>query len=354
MNTKQLIAACAAETEERSRLKKENPTPSYALESGHKLYTFEDVEPFYDSITWAWESWIPNGFLSMLVGTQGMGKSIFLLQLVGCFTNGWGWPDGTPFTGTQGNVLWVEGEDSERLNLERMRAWDIDTSRIILLQTVLGEAFDVSNETHVAILNETVAREDIVFMAVDSLSGVHNANESDMEMKEVIRTFVVPVKENDKPGIVTHHLRKPKIGEPDVVTLDRVRGSGGITQLSRSVIGLDAPDGTQPKWKRFCSLKHNLCPPPDAIGMEHTDDEGYFERTGCAPTYKKGKEYMNQKEKAIDLLRTLLTEDGKVEIKVAKDAATKEGLSKDSLSRAKTALGLGHKSQDGVWYWYTK
>ena len=327
---------------------------SFTTTSGISINTFADLEKEYSNITWAWDGWLPNGFLTMLAGSQGIGKSILLLQLAGCFTDGWDWPDGTPFTGKRGKVLWVEGECSEGLNIERARNWGMDLSQIVLCSEGGDDtAFSIANQQHIHLLNEVVSMEEVVFLIVDSLSGVHSTAENKEDMLETMRLFVTPLKRTGKPGVISHHLRKPSQGGANVITLDDVRGSGTISQLARSVIGLDAPDAEHQDWKRLSSLKLNIKKAPNSIGLEHTEAYGRFRLTNKAPTYNKINTFKHtQLDSAIELLENELAEGGQVPYEDLMQLATENNISEATLRRADKELKLKHATKNKVTYWY--
>ena len=114
-----------------------------ASKNGHQKFDFRDLVDFSDEegqtapgnwsaldgtlkpIEWDWPLWLAKGVLTMLSAKSGIGKSLLVLRIAGCYLNGWPWPDGTPFTGERGSILWCEAEAAQALNLERAKAWGL-------------------------------------------------------------------------------------------------------------------------------------------------------------------------------------------------------------------------------------
>ena len=94
------------------------------------LLTWADMDKILKPITWAWDGWLANGFLTILASESGMGKSGLLLRICGSFLCGDDWPDGQQFEHEIGGVLWCEAEAAQALNLERAKAWGLPVNQI--------------------------------------------------------------------------------------------------------------------------------------------------------------------------------------------------------------------------------
>jgi hypothetical protein len=66
-----------------------------------------DVEP--TSVEWLWPGRLPLGYLTMLSGHPGQGKSTLTIELAATITTGRPWPDGTPCD--VGDVVFLSAED---------------------------------------------------------------------------------------------------------------------------------------------------------------------------------------------------------------------------------------------------
>ena len=88
---------------------------------------WSQIQSVTSTIQWEWPGWLSSALLTLCVGESGIGKSYIVLRICGCFTNGWPWPDGSPFTGEEGSVLWCEGEASQAVNVSRAIELGLDS-----------------------------------------------------------------------------------------------------------------------------------------------------------------------------------------------------------------------------------
>ena len=90
-----------------------------------KISTFADLAAVLGPIEYDWKPWIPIGMLGLLVSISGEGKSCVLMRIAGCYILRLDWPDGMPFVGPTGSVLWCEAEAAHwiRLSPHLMTRW---------------------------------------------------------------------------------------------------------------------------------------------------------------------------------------------------------------------------------------
>lgn len=305
--------------------------------------SFDDVSAALGSVHWEWRDWLPAGFVTMIVGSQETGKSIMLLRLVGCYTEGWPWPDGTPFSGKRGFAVWAEGESGQRLNTQRAEAWGMDLSRILTPHDEITD-FSIENEEHWDHFCRLAHTPEVMILVVDSLSGIHLRKENEAAMQRVIKPFAELARDINKPLGLSHHLNKPLRGERDVMTLHRVRGSGTITQTCRVVWSIDRPDLELPETRRLQVLKSNLGAKPEPVGFTISDK-------GVARTDPpEADRPQTRQDEAVSLLRGLL-DKGAVQSSILKASVEKFGGSWDAAHRAKERLGIRPFRKDGAWWW---
>jgi hypothetical protein len=277
----------------------------------------------------------------------GEGKSVLSLRICGSYLLGWPWPDGTPFTGETGSVIWCEAEAAQALNLERAKKWGLPIERIL---NPLGDPlsdFRLTNLAHKEKLAWMTMRPDVVFTVVDSLSGADPTAEKSTEDTCNINWLAGLARDIQKPIQLTHHLRKRSLFDTEgIVTLDRVRGISTILQYSRLIWALDVPDKNVKETKRLSVIKSNLGKKPEPVGMTIGDDGAL--KFGDAPQEPHVETVV---DKATDLLMSLLNKHPvpSVELEQEMDQA---GISWKSAKRAKQKLGIvSIKKNDGKWYW---
>ncbi len=309
------------------------------------VFTFADLKDILGQMSWAWPGWLPNGMLSMLVGEQGEGKSILALRLAACFLRGDCWPDGTPYTGEQGCVLWVETEAGQALNLNRVIAWGLPSDKILLPLGDLLDDVNLTDDTQQATIVARANLPDVRLIIVDSLSGGNSRDENSSVSLKAIKWLGELARDTGKPVLVVHHLRKKSfLDGPGVKDLDRVRGHGILTQLARVVMALDRPDRDS-ETKRLSLLKCNLGRKPEPLGMTIGDAGVSFDADAPEEPHEE-----TQADRARDLLLSIL-DSGPVPQSDVEQEFKGAGISEATMNRAKKSLGAVAKKNGRVWYW---
>ena len=310
--------------------------------------TWSDLGEILGPLTWSWKGWLPDGMLTILAGEPGSGKSALALRLAATFTDGRDWPDGSPYAGQTGSVLWVECEAAQAINLSRAQKWIPP----IQLDRLLGPLADPMSMVHLddpdglRAVRKTSLRPDVRLIIVDSLRGAHRGDENSSETAGIVIWLAELARDSCKPVLVIHHVRKRStLDEPGgVVTLDRLRGSSAIVQPARVVLALDSPDPSDPSLKRLSEIKNNLAEYPDPIGLEITATGLSFGLAPETPVFEK------QMDRAIAFLRDLLV-DGPVLSMEALAAGKTAGFSDKTLNRAKSKIGITSERKGKQWYW---
>lgn len=309
-----------------------------------RLLSWSELDTMIGPIEWEWKSWLPRGLLCILAGESGTGKSALALMLANCFISGKAWPDGSPYGGDPGAVLWCEAEAAQAINLDRAKAWGIPLQRLKLPLANLLEDFKLDRADHKGALVEAAQRPEIRFIAIDSLSGADSKSEKSVEDSSNVKWLAELARDTNKPILLTHHLRKRGLLDSEVVTLDRLRGSSAIVQPARIIWALDVPDPSDKDTKRLQVVKSNLARFPEPVGMVWKDD---VLRWTAAPEVPHIETVA---EKAMDLLRALLENKPQPYEKVEQEFHA-AGISYATLKRAKAKLGVvSSKNQDG-WFW---
>lgn len=296
-------------------------------------------------IVWAWPGWLAQGFLAILAGETGTGKSSVALSVARCYLRGDAWPDGTLYTGDQTGVLWCEAEAAQALNLDRAKAWHLPLDRILSpLPNPLDDVrFD--DPLHRELIAAHARRDDVGLVVADSLSGGTRNDENTSRMLDTVMWFAALARDTGKPVLLLHHLRKRGILDAgNVVTIDRLRGYGGIPQPARVIWALDAPDPTTPETKRLSVIKCNLGKFPAPVGVE-IDDAGVM---FCAAPQPPRNETLQ--ERAADLLMALLAH-GTMPAQELQHQVEQAGVSWHAATRAKDKLGIVAVKRGNAWHW---
>jgi hypothetical protein len=297
-------------------------------------------------VEWAWPAWFPTGFLTMIVGEQETGKSILTLRIAACFLRGDPWPDGCDFTDKVGKVVWAEAEASQAMNLARAKSWDLPIECILHPLGDPLEDVQLNDKKHRAAITALAQRPDVKLIVVDSLSGGHQEQENSASgMIPTVKWLAELSRDTGKPVILTHHLRKRGMLDlGDRVTLDRVRGSSGVTQMARMVWAVDSPDPNNTDDRRMSVIKSNLAPKPEPVGFK-VDSRGVVFGDAPEPPHRE-----TLQDRAADLLLALLADSPKPSAEIRSEVE-QAGLSWHAAKRAKDKLGIVSAKPDGVWHW---
>ena len=320
---------------------------SFSVDASAKpnLKTWADMDELIGPIEWAWKPWLPKGFLIILAGQSGAGKSALALRLAACFTNGLNWPDGSPFDDELGCVLWCEAEASQGLNLERAKKWGIDINKIYTPLDDPLQDINLDDEKHKEAIRKRASLSEVRFIVTDSLRASNRQDENSSNVISVVQFLASLSRDTKKPMILTHHLRKKSLMDGDTIDLDRLRGSSAIVSTARVVWALDNPNTGQDK--RLKVIKSNIGKYPEAIGVR-IDEEGI--RFCDAP---QSVLILSEKERAAQFLISKL-ESGPIEASCIEEESKLLGIKERTLNIAKKELGITSRKMDGrygKWYW---
>lgn len=307
--------------------------------------TWADMDGVISPIAWDWLGWLPKGFLNILVGMTGEGKSMLALRICASYLLGWDWPDGTPFTGQTGKVVWCEAEAAQAMNLERAKRWGLPIENILIPGHDPLSDFRLGNQQDKDRLAALIMRPDAVYAVVDSLSGADPTAEKSTEDACNVNWLAAMARDSGKPITLTHHLRKKSIFDIESgISLDRVRGISTIIQYARVIWALDAPDQSQPDDKRLSEIKNNLIKKPEPLGVTIGENGLTF---GTAPQTPRVETIS---DKASDLLMALLADEPQPAA-VILDEFKNAGISPASMYRAKEKLRIISIKVNERWKW---
>lgn len=307
------------------------------------------------AIEWLWPGWIPKALLGVLSAEQMAGKSILGLVLAKTISEGLPWPDGQEYTGGTGQVVWVDAEGQLAVNLERLIDLNVADDAIIKprVDTEGITEADLLTDAGWASFVKSLKYPGVKLAIIDSLGGVFE-DESSPAVKTFCQRLAVLAAETGIPILLIHHPRKPQANEKHgVITMDRIRGHGGITQFARSVIAIQQPDPASPDQRAVESLKMSIMVKPKSFGFTlagNDDNSLSYINLDQAPEEPK---VPNETERAMDYLGDWL-KPGPMLAKEVFENAKGAGLSDVTLKRAKKRLGIISKkdaTKSGSWTW---
>jgi len=312
---------------------------------GYSPKSYKDLRNSLQPIEWEWKDWLPRGFLTIIAGESGAGKSAVSLRLGACFTDALPWPDGTPCT-NNGHILWCETEASQSVNLDRITKWGISVEKILIPTDNPLEDINLDNPSHRKLILKAASQPGVKALFFDSLSGGHKRDENSTRMLELVKFLAALARDRNIPVILIHHLRKKGHLDDNTVEMDRLRGSSSILQSARVIWALDDPDSSSGN-KRLRVIKSNLGDKPNPIGYRVDENGVHFGNTPMLISK------ISAAEEAANFLRSIL-QDGPVNAQEIYKTADEFGIQKRTLNAAKSILGISsekEREKNGKWLW---
>jgi len=233
--------------------------------------TGKDLDQAIESTSFLAEGWLPRGHVTSLVSSPGLGKSYLALEVTRIITTGQGnWFDeGISVEVNSKVVIWCEAEGFQAGLKDRIKQLGIPPESIILPSN--DPLVDFKLEQHLENLQKAIMYHKPDLVVIDSLRGSHRKEEKgSREMQDIMSKLVTLAKRFNIAVIIIHHTNKPAHGQPDLVDINRVRGSGAIAANCRMIWGLEKPD-PEHETVRLKVVKSNLCQIPKPLGLRITD-----------------------------------------------------------------------------------
>lgn len=309
--------------------------------------TMADVAKLIEGVRYLVRGWIPYGMVTGVIAEPGTGKSAFALWLARTVMTGSTW-----FTGAKGPakgyVLWCPTESDMAVTLQRMVDWKISMDKLLL---PFGDdplkSVNLTNKEHLQRMEQLINKHRTKLVVVDSLRGAHDSDENNSRVSTIMQGLSGIAERTKASVVLVHHTKKLMLEEEP--TANSSRGSNAIIAMMRSLIGIDRPDPTKPKWCRLRILKENLGIAPDPIGFRIDDQGLHF---GDSP---RRPPKANEKDKAAEWLKSRLIPGKWIPAKTLLEEAAELGYSRNAVQRAREEMGIikshGIREIKGVSEW---
>jgi hypothetical protein len=321
-------------------LKLHSAISMFGDETGDEWASYAKLAATLPPVEWLWEPWIPRGMLSLLGAWQGTGKSWFALDLARIVTQGREWPDKSGVA-RNGACIYVEAEAVPRITVDRIRSMGIASDKIFPFLPDRFGLMDLANrgwQDRLADMVDTIRPELVI---IDSLTNVSETGQNGVEDVKNLLMYLVRLADFANCGLVViHHLRKPNGGQLTLpgVSIHDFRGSGHITAMARTVLGLSVvQSGKQFSLngpRRLELAKTNLGPYPDPLGIQIVDTPAGTKAFvyGEAPSAET-----TMRDECQDWLLEIL-EDGPMKVKEVLAAGEVLGFGRNTIFRARQDL----------------
>jgi len=342
----------------------------YVRRANIKRGSYSGVANLYKDTQWLWGGWIPKGYLSMICGRPGIGKSMVGVWLATIVIKGGEFPDGSVHVvpdcmGTPEEhaasecdcpcIIWIDTEGTQPLLIERLKTLGTPMDRVFYVK---GDDID-SDEFPNVDLSQEKWRDKVYDLAIDlrpdwicidSLRGSHTGKEKDdTQMQSILSWSAAVTRDLGTAFTYTHHVRKSQPGEVEEISLDSVRGSSAIGAMMRSVIALDKPDPRDAKL-RLHVIKSNLVKLPTACGLTLAESGGVPETSPTAPAPAR---VQTMTERAIEFLEARLSSGPRIADELYYEGK-QVGIGERTLRVAKDKLGiipLPRDKKNPKWRW---
>lgn len=323
---------------------------------------------------WMWEGRIPRGMLSLLIGTEGLGKSALTLRLAALMSRGSLPGD---FEDDPSDVALVTVEDDPgRVMRPRLEAAGADLDRVYHFKlSKHGNDAGLNLPRDAGRLGRQLASADVRLVIIDPLATTLDPrlnSYKDTDVREALTPLVAAAAEHDFAVLGVLHTNKTKTTD----ARERAMGSVGWRQIVRSALylGVD-PDDPEGKAGDNRVIAHDKCNVGRlARSLRMRLEEATVEvegRPAKLPRAEVGEECDYRandlmaaeagvdREKiggklgeAIAMLNELLAE-GPVAVEVLKEEAGRRDIGWRTVETAKGSVGAkaGHAGGTAAWTW---
>lgn len=220
------------------------------------------IEPIADteaeSLAWLWPGWIPGNKISLLVGPDGIGKSMISLDIAARLTTGRPWPDEDPQTPPRppANVLILtEVEDASDTIRPRLVALGADTNRVFILKEI-GNLVPTLNKSTLFSLEGTMQ------LLVDTVRSIPNCR---LLVIDPLSTYWESVGRN-RPMFLAEFTEMARRLRLAVLIINRVPRFADAARAVWTVV----PDGHDPERRLLVPVKNNLAADNRGMGFRIT------------------------------------------------------------------------------------
>jgi hypothetical protein len=242
------------------------------------------------AIEWLWTGWIPKGYITLMAGETGAGKSTILGDVTSRVTTGAPWPgeyDCPNAWRKPERVLWLGSEDSiEEMTVPRLTACGANLANVVEIQGVMQEGkrntFSMQDDLEAVSKGLAEARDmgnPFAMLVIDPVTSylpgqkLRKVDLNDAgQLRTVLEPWLILAQTYNIAIICVTHFAK----DTNRSMLHRVLGSSAFVQTCRSLCAVMEQPRTEeeepdPHAKVFMQVKMNLPEHPGGAWKFHTE-----------------------------------------------------------------------------------
>jgi len=237
-------------------------------------------------VIWGWDERIPAGAISLIAGREGIGKSLFLIDMTAKVTRG---TLPGAFHGRPRGVIYCATEDSwNHTIIPRLIAAGADMTRVYRAEVEIiesGGVLDLIVPRDCDLIADAIKASDIALLALDPLMSAIDAR-VDTHKDRDLRTALEPlVRMADNSGCMVVGLAHfSKAGTSDALTL--ITGSRAFTAIVRAVIAIARDNDSEEGTSVVTQVKNSL-------GRMNLPSLSYVIKSACIET-PEGNTYVGR------------------------------------------------------------
>lgn len=320
--------------------------------SSIKMVRMDDVEE--EEIKWLYCPYIPRGKVTLCAAHPGSGKTWVMCYAVACVSVGKQFFDIAPFDSKPENAIYITAEDGLGDTIKRrLRACGADMTKVYSIRDPNAEMTFDNPE-----LEKIVREVKPALLVMDPMQAYIGANvemNAANKTRPILSRLVSLAERYDMAIVLVCHLNKNEKGS----SITRVIGSMDIPGVARSTIAI----GNVPneEIQKFMSHEKSSNAPRGKTKLFHIDpDNGGIvidgESSLTMDEYNVLRNSNHRKNTDIEAAKLFLLDqipDGKRLASELRTLAEANGISYDTLNRARNELGIASKQDGfkGAYYW---
>lgn len=307
-----------------------------------EFQNLHELGPSLPEVKWLWHGWIPRGYITVMAAYGGVGKTYLALHLAHCIIHDQPAPDGQDLRRyDRRNVIYVDAEGFINNIYRRTKTWGTNLDHFYTYTRPTRDMIDLADWRCQDQLIHMVDALQPELIVIDSLSTIHHRGERDKEHVNPILLYLHELANYADCGLILiHHPRKPLNGSlPLPLNMHDLSGTGQLTILPRSIIGIDYLTSTPNGPRAIRSMKNNITEPPQPIGMKFlpTDDPDVA-RMRFGTIAEIAPELISKQQQCIDWLLDVLGNDGPLSYQQLCDLGEELDFSQNTIQRTRKQL----------------